>query len=429
MFKSQAYLKNTFYVVSLPLLYLFLPVSFVRALGRNHLSALFFFYLANLIILIILIRRSFSRVYQLRYKLELLEEGLNILQEENATNSKQILALKEKINRYSSLKKILEELNQNLDLESVSNTLTSIAFSVISRDRGVSALYLLDEHRQKLVLLKTRKENEDLVIRAKEGDIFDLWVLRHSAPLLIENIKKDFRFDLEKLNNQEDRAITSLISAPLISGRSLLGVLRLDVPQISFYSQADLRFLVTVCDLGAVAIENSLLYQKTQDLAIHDSLTSLYTKGYFSERLREEMARSMRSGLEFCLLMLDIDFFKAYNDKFGHTAGDIVLQNIGLLLSEALEPFNPFVSRFGGEEFCVILPAINKKEGYRTAGTLLKAIEEKKIPLRRQPTSITVSIGVAAFPSDAVEAEELIRKADAAMYEAKQKGRNRVCQA
>jgi diguanylate cyclase (GGDEF)-like protein len=388
---------------------------------------LFLFYLVNILIAFYLFKKNFNRKYQIVYQIQDLQEKLNILNEQNSHELKNSLALKAKIIRYNSLKKVVEEINENLDLDSVANSLASIAFSVIANNKGMGVLYLVDNQTQKLSLFKTKKEDKKLVIKVKEGNIFDFWVLRHSSPLLIEDIKKDFRFDLEKLKAQDERQVSSLISAPLISDRSLLGILKLDHPQPGFYTQDDLRFLVTICDLGAVALENSQLFQKTQDLAIHDGLTSLYTKGYFLERLKEECKRDTHQRTVFSLLMLDIDFFKNYNDKFGHTAGDIVLKNLSHNITESLKDLNTIISRFGGEEFCIILHGIDKKRAYTVADTLRQRIANEKIILRRQETNITVSIGIAAFPLDAVAEDELILKSDRAMYEAKQKGRNQVC--
>jgi diguanylate cyclase (GGDEF)-like protein len=246
--------------------------------------------------------------------------------------------------------------------------------------------------------------------------------------LLIEDIKKDFRFDLEKIEAKAYiRPISSLISSPLISEYKFLGILRVDNSISSLYSQDDLRFLTTISDLGAVALENGELFQRTRDLAIHDELTRLYTKGYFSERLKEECKKGLRQDITFSLLVLDIDYFKNYNDKFGHTSGDIVLKNLSHTMTDFLKDSNSIISRFGGEEFCIILPAKDKSGAYKIADELRVKIEKRKIILRKQETHVTISIGVASFPQDATDADELILRADKAMYEAKQKGRNRVC--
>jgi len=188
-----------------------------------------------------------------------------------------------------------------------------------------------------------------------------------------------------------------------------------------------MRFLVSISDLGAVAIENSEFFKRTQDLAIHDSLTGLYTKSYFMERFKQEFKRAMRQGSPLTLMMLDIDFFKEYNDKFGHTAGDIVLQKLSRILTDFFAKFNPVICRFGGEEFCIAITGIEKREAYDIADSLRLKIESEKVILRRSQTNITVSIGLANLPLDTMDDEELIRKADKAMYQAKQSGRNQVC--
>ncbi|MFH1397600.1 MAG: sensor domain-containing diguanylate cyclase [Candidatus Omnitrophota bacterium] len=362
----------------------------------------------------------------LRFQRSSLQEQINIVSDRISKEEEAQVALKDKIARYASLKKIIEEINQHLDMDAVAEQLTSIAFSSLARGKGACILYLLDQQTQGLTIYKTRKEDKKLIIKAKEGDIFDSWVLRHATPLIVEDIRRDFRFDQEKLKAREERAIFSLISAPFIGDHRLLGILRMDSPEPDFYSQDDFRFLVTICDLGAVALESAELFYRTQELAIHDGLTGLYTKGYFLERLKDECGRTLRQNRKFSVLMLDIDYFKKYNDEFGHTAGDLVLRELSVCLLDYFKDKPGLSSRFGGEEFCVILGGYDKKEAAILAEGLRLKIEGMRISLRRQETAITVSIGVATFPTDTSDEIELVMKADRAMYEAKRQGRNRV---
>jgi diguanylate cyclase (GGDEF)-like protein len=421
-------LKIITYIISFLFLYVFLPVYLVRQLDPASYRWLFLFYLVNGFLIFYLLKKNSNRKYQLEYQSQELQEKINILNEQNSQRVSNKVALQEKINRYNSLKEIIEEINKNLDLEYVADKLVSIAFSLIANNKGVCIMYLLDSQTQKLSIFKTKKEDKKLIIKAKEGNIFDFWVLQHTSPLLIEDIKKDFRFDLEKLKSQDTRTVSSLISSPLVSEHRFLGILRLDHPDPYFFSQDDLRFLMTLCDLGAVALENGELFKKTQDLAIHDELTSVYTKGYFLERLREEYKRSVRRGRSISLLMLDIDHFKDYNDKFGHTAGDIVLKILSQNIVEGLKELSPIISRFGGEEFCIVIHGLDKKKIREVAEGLRTRIEKTKVILRRQESNVTVSIGVAYSSGEDISGEdELILAADKAMYEAKQKGRNRVC--
>jgi len=374
-----------------------------------------------------LLNRYFKKKQRLNIQIQDIQEKINVLNTDNFQEGKNKVALDEKIRRYKSLREIIEEIDQQLDTEYVGESLTRIAFSQIANNKGTCILYLIDNHTQKLALFKTKKEDKELVIKAKEGDIFDLWVLRHANPLLIEDIKKDFRFDLEKIEKQYVRPISSLISSPLISEHKFLGILRIDNSSPCAYSQDDLRFLSSICELGAVALENAQLFQRTKDLAIHDELTSLYTKGYFSERLKEECKKGLRQDITFSLLMLDIDWFKNYNDKFGHISGDIVLKSLSRAITDFLKDSNSIISRFGGEEFCIILPSHDKSAAFKIADELRVKIEKTKIILRKRQTHVTVSIGVATFAQDATDANGLILKSDKAMYEAKKKGRNRVC--
>lgn len=425
--KIPLLLKRTANIAIFILFYFILPVYMAKARHDPSFKLLFLFYIFNAVIIFYLLKRHISVKYQIDYQQEQLQEKLNLINDENSRELKNYAALEAQILRYSSLKKIVEEINQSLDLDASAEQLIASTFSLISNNQGVCLLYLIDEQAQRLSLFKTKKEDKRLVIKAKEGDIFDHWVLRHAAPLIVEDIKKDFRFDLERLKTQDLRPVSSIISSPFISENRFLGILRLDSHYPNLYSQDDLRFLVMICDLGAVALENSQLYQKTQELAIHDELTALFTKGYLLHRLKEECEKNIRRNNVFSLLMLDIDLFKNYNDKFGHTAGDIVLKKISHVMEESLKPYSAFISRFGGEEFCAILMGLDKEKAYSVALQLRERIEKEKIILRRQDTFVTVSIGISVFPSDAQIPDDLINKADKAMYEAKQKGRNRVC--
>ncbi len=419
--KKQSYSLFWLSVIFSFFLWAFLPAYLTVRLKLLASAALFLFYLTGIALVSYLFKRNSAEKSRLQRETQALQEKINILSDQNSQGLKSKFALEEKIARYRNLKKILEEINKNLSLESIADSLATAAFYLIANNQGNCVLYLLDNQPQAgLSLFKAKKEDRKLVIKAKEGDIFDLWVLRHAQALFIEDVRKDFRFDLEKLESEGIRPILSLISSPLISEHRFLGVLRLDNQRDSFYSQDDLRFLMTICDFGAVALENG------KYLATHDALTSLYTKGYFLKRLKEEYRRCARQNTGLSLLMLDIDYFKNYNDKFGHIAGDIVLKSLGLCIVEFLHDFNPISSRFGGEEFCVVLSHIDKQKALSIADTLRAKIEKTKIVLRRQETSITVSIGVSYFPIDARDEDELILKADRAMYEAKRSGRNRV---
>ena len=404
-----------------------LIINFVFFHQKINLIVILSFIFGNILIFSFLSKLYSNKALLIQSQIDNTKEQINIISVENKKNQDYGIGLKFKITRYDNLKKVIEDLNRSLKLETVIHVLSSTVYSLISNSCGTALFYLVDNQYQKLNLVHSIKDDSDLVIFSKEGDIFDHWVLRHSSQLIIQDLKNDFRFDPDTIRIQDMRPVLSLISSPLISHNSLLGLLRLESKNSGSFNQDDLRFLSLVADLGAVALENSLLFQKTQDLAIHDDLTALYTRHYFISRLKDETRRCQRLDQHLSLMMIDIDFFKQYNDKFGHTAGDIVLKKIGSILKDALNTFNPLICRFGGEEFLVMLSGVNKQRSLAAAEVLRRKIQEEKIVLRRQDTHITVSIGVASLPFDTKDEDELVQKADKAMYDAKEKGRNQVC--
>ena len=424
--KRQLY-NLVFCPALLILFYIIIPVVLSSKFNLKLIQIILVFGLPNFVVIYFLIHFHSRKLSALILDIEKMQEGINIVDNHIKRQKEFIAGFDSRINRYNSLKLLIERINQQFELEVISKSLLDSVFQLVGQRRGNCILYLVDVNNQKLVIYATKKQKPHLVIKAKQGDIFDYWVLKHTTSLLVEDIKKDFRFDLEKIEGEYTRPIRSLISAPLVSQERVLGIIRLDSPDVLSYSQNDLRFLDTIADLASVAIDNSRLFKETQELAIRDSLTSCYTRMYFLDRLKQEFRRSMRNKGCLSLLMIDIDYFKKYNDKYGHIAGDIVLKEISILISEITRPQHGLVSRYGGEEFCVLLPDIDKRKAKEIAELIRKSIKRKEIILRQQNTSVTVSIGIAGYPQDVAYEEELIHKSDFSMYKAKQNGRDKVC--
>jgi len=355
------------------------------------------------------------------------QERVNLITASMNEEKKALAALEKKIASYSSLKGVTEELTKSLTLEETANTLSFLTCEIIGEHDKVCILYLFEATTGELGIIATNKGKERDTIKSKKGDIFDGWVIKKLQPLLVEDVKRDFRFDLERVEAEELRPIRSLISVPLIVGKQFLGILRVDSEKEFSFTNDDLRLLSTLADLGAIAIENALLYQKAKELSIRDGLTGFYLRRYLNERLEEEIKRSLRKGSAFSVLMVDIDKFKDYNDKFGHMAGDIVLKTISKMLYMHFDQPGNILSRYGGEEFLVVLTECHKDKAQLLAENLRKAVKEKEITLRKRHTHVAVSIGIASFPEDSKVMEDLIRCADSALYTAKKSGRDKVC--
>ena len=321
----------------------------------------------------------------------------------------------------------LQELSLCFSLNDTIQALSSETAKLFAHENITQIIYLLDVKAQELGIASSLRGKAVISLKSKKGDVFDGWVLKMLQPLCIENSRNDFRFDLEKINKEEKRDVGSLVSVPLIVEKKVLGILRLDFPLENYFTIEDLRFLTTIGDLAAIALENAQLYEHIEELAIKDSLTELYLRRYLLARLSEEISRQLRRKKELSFLMIDLDKFKQYNDQFGHMAGDIVLRTIGMILFESFKEPGNLVCRYGGEEFAVLLPDCSKPEAVRLAEEMRKKIQKQEIILRKEKTHITVSIGVATFPGDAQMKDELIHKADSALYQAKTTGRNKVC--
>lgn len=200
------------------------------------------------------------------------------------------------------------------------------------------------------------------------------------------------------------------------------------------FSRYDIKILDMLLRTAGLLYQNLRMREQLKEFfvraekeAITDHLTGLHNYRYFTHQLSREFNRAQRHLSQFALLMLDIDFFKDYNDTFGHQAGDVVLKKVARALQKNTRK-SDFVARYGGEEFVIICPELNKEGGKKIAEKLRNIIAGASFPLEEQlpHQKVTISIGVAAYPIDASTTEDLIRRADMALYKAKRQGRNQV---
>ena len=217
----------------------------------------------------------------------------------------------------------------------------------------------------------------------------------------------------------ESRAVLCL---PISYGESLLGVLNVESRDENAFAPQDVLILNTLADLLATALHNSFVFQKLQQQSITDGLTGIKTRRFFYEALSSEWRRASRSGRPFSVVLVDLDKFKEVNDSLGHLEGDLVLARVGRLLEQKCRQSN-VVARYGGDEFIILMP----ETGIEQAQVLA---ERLRLWLATDPMleehHITGSFGVANFPAHGFSMEELVRLADAGMYQAKRAGGNQV---
>jgi len=251
--------------------------------------------------------------------------------------------------------------------------------------------------------------------------------LDHFSKDLIESVGKSkmpsfLERDKDLFNFGFNKNVKNLLAVPLVAQRKTIAVFLIEniIPR-----DCDKFFILA--PQVALQMERVNLFEDVEKLSIMDGLTKTYLRRYFLERLKEEMIRAKQSREDLAFVMVDLDYFKKCNDTFGHLVGDAVLKEIAHILKENVREIDS-VARFGGEEFCLLLPETDKKGACIVAERIKKSIENHTIKAYDEFVKITVSMGISSFSEDAKgSSETLIEKADKALYKAKAEGRNRIC--
>ena len=325
-------------------------------------------------------------------------------------------------NRYSALHEIAKRLSQSLHKDTVSNILIELApqicdfdllVLILSDDSGKPFVYKLSPDKDNYNL-----KNSKILI---DGSLAGLVFQNNQLLIKSRKIKTPFFTKQEKGLTE----FQSFFGVPLHKDDRAIGELVLLSKKISAFSLKKKAPVIFLADLFSVALEKANLYQKTKELSITDGLTGAFNHKHFQKKLKKEIWRAKRSGNPFSLLMFDIDHFKKFNDNYGHQIGDEVLKHISGIVKKNLRKIDIF-ARYGGEEFVIILPETSKQGALVAAEKTRLLIEKKPLIIKDDIYPVTVSIGCATFPEDGEDNNALIKKADEALYRAKQDGRNCV---
>jgi len=221
--------------------------------------------------------------------------------------------------------------------------------------------------------------------------------------------------------------IRSLIGVPLISERGPVGILYVDDFKVRDFRPSLLESMSVLGTQAVIAIQKQQVFEKIKNLSIRDPLTGAYNRRYLNETFLSELGKAARLHGPLSILMIDIDHFKAVNDRFGHLAGDQVLQDLANLFDSVIRPYDT-LTRFGGEEFLILMTNTDGREARVVAERLREAVASSSLLPEKVVLICSIGIGVLkpdekTLPSQ----EELISRADKALYRAKAEGRNRTC--
>ena len=334
----------------------------------------------------------------------------------------EILRLREAVAERERLARMLREFNdqlRNIDEENFWERLTSISAELVGAER---ASLLILGPSESLIAKATVGIRMDLAIAEDVGERVARAILEKGKPVLVTDT---VRAQLPPAPAERRYKTSSFISYPITLADKGIAIMNFtDKVGAERFEKRDLDLLDTIAPQVAVVVDRMTLREKAGEyaqLSITDPLTGLLNRRYIEERLVEEINRSDRSGEPVTLLMLDVDEFKSYNDRYGHPAGDEALEMIGQILRENLRGAD-VAARYGGEEFSVLLPETNLEEAQTIAERIRRHVEDTKFPKRK----VTVSIGIATLGGTLDDKERLIKAADDALYAAKRAGRNNI---
>jgi diguanylate cyclase (GGDEF)-like protein/PAS domain S-box-containing protein len=327
------------------------------------------------------------------------------------------------VKRVEALHAVARTVCETLDRGELLNSALEKVVEVTSADIG--SIYILDEPEKVLSLKAQRGMTDEFVrnVSAVKLDDKELQTLRQwkelHAPLSQVRSERTLRSVSEALEKEQ---IRSFAAVPLTAKGNLQGVLSVGSRTGREFTPDDIDLLVAIGQEIGVGIENSMLLERTRELSITDDLTGLYNRRHFYETLDIEMSRTQRYGRPFSLVMVDLDGFKAYNDKFGHATGDRVLKAFAQTLTSALRKTD-IAFRYGGDEFTIIQPGTDADRAgkivERIRSKWLQKLKAEKLDLE---TPLGFSAGISQFPKDAQTADALVSLADSALYRSKRAG-------
>lgn len=340
-------------------------------------------------------------------------EELDQLKQKHHSRLESLHHLEKQVSGLLGLFEIARDFNDSLSYESIQDLLTK------------RVMPELPFRRFRIFLFESGQDvaKGQCVIAAFKGDSYQP-PFAHELSEKEQRQIEDVRASKRMIQNDADLILPLLVDGEMVAAMLVEGI-----------HPDDLAKFEVLSAYMALQVRKIKLYETVKELSIRDGLTNVFVRRHFYERFDEELKRSIKYSLPLAVLMLDIDLFKRYNDEYGHLAGDATLKQVAQLLCESLRKVD-IVARYGGEEFVVVIPDARKAGAQEVAERIRSSIARHQFKVFNDQTKVTVSIGIALFPEDALQGQaaadttqlafELIQCADKALYRAKEEGRNRV---
>lgn len=321
------------------------------------------------------------------------------------------------------LSQMVDFLQTSLSVDESYPIITQFAAKLFPEDSGALFIFRASRNLLETSAVWGKSAPEDKGFHPDE-----CWALRRGQSHVVADTSLDLR-----CKHLHDGA-GAYMCIPMMAHGETLGMLNLVLsssnPENSkeYHIDAKRRLLTSMAEHIGLAIANLKLRETLRGLSIRDSLTGLFNRRYLEESLEREQYRSERNKTPLGIIMIDIDHFKRFNDTYGHDAGDAVLHAIGLFLQQNVRG-SDIACRYGGEEFVLILTEASIEVTRQRAEHLCEAVKKLQVQYDHQPLAVTFSLGLAVFPDHGSTVHAVLQAADAALYRAKEEGRDRVCAA
>lgn len=391
--------------------------------------------------------RKLSRLYKKNCKYK---EALNILEKYNEykeklysynchnwisalkynTISEEVQEYKELYNKIERISKIGRKITSNLDIEKAIYMIYDEVEKIVPTDTFGIALY--EENKNMLnykLFVENGRQRSLKDQELEEGKSLGVYCFNRKSELLINDITKEYSKYIykSKLNMEQIFNCTkSIIYIPLIVNGKAIGVMSVQSYKKNAYKMSDLNELRILSSYIAIALENGKLFNKVNYLANNDTLTETLNRNEILKIGNKLVNEKYKLNYKLSIGMMDIDYFKRINDIYGHQIGDIILKDVAKIVKNNLRE-SDYIGRYGGEEFLILLTNTGINKAQMVGERIRKAVEDYSYELKnKKMVKVTVSLGFFEFDKPNNSFYEGIKKADKALYKAKEYGRNRV---
>lgn len=315
---------------------------------------------------------------------------------------------------------LLQYITATLDIEQL---LGLVADSLVGATGCAACSLVVYEEDRKTYYAKSQSTydlDSDVKFRKMiDAGTFDEYM--ESTKILV-----DTRFDPLKYSFLQSKEITSVVINPILHDGRTMGIMIVEHQREDYFAESSIDFFKAIGTQMNIAINNAKIYSRMEDIAKVDSLTDLYNRRTFQEKLEDMYKKNSLDNKSFSVILFDIDYFKGVNDKYGHLFGDEIIKMVAKISKMYAEDVGGFAGRYGGEEFVMVLPKRDINQAYGIIANMHEEMKATATKHEGEDVFIDVSIGITAFPEFGTSAEDLLNRADNAMYYAKEHGRGRI---